>query len=149
MLGDMSNKDGIRTQVKVENTLKLMKLIASHLSYRVECRDVTYYLYIEAGGVYGSKESLVVPEGNQIITFIPNITVCKDKYNRKEVNKDNVIAHILKYHFELDCYCTDNYATCESIFLPGEYIYRKFDTNKHRRWYSKVPGGMIVINNRR
>lgn len=95
-----------------DDTNKLLKLIAEHLSRREDCRRVEYEVTIEYG-----------------ITISPSIYVFPDIHRRKKSDREYIIDHIIEHHFDKDENGDPKFA-----LIAGVYKYELSSTKKSRRW---------------
>lgn len=123
---------------KSKLTQQFLQCIAQHLSSRPECKGVAYRIAIDE---YDSKLVDCKPilkndlSGSRIL-FRPNVLVFPDKYQRKEINKVNVVYHVISSHFS--DLLVDNKEIGlfidSSKLVKGIYEYQSSVDNKKRRW---------------
>lgn len=89
------------------DTMKLLRLISSHLSSRVDCKKVEYYVTIA-----------------DHVTMSPLIEVYPDRRTRGKLKKEDLLHHIQNHHADLT----------QLQLVKGTYIYQLSVTKKSRRW---------------
>lgn len=94
-----------------KQTELLLKCISGRLSGRQDCRDVNYKVKIN----------------NSNIMMEPLIYVYKNRYQRKEIDRLDIISYVCKYKFNSNSEIFTN-------LVPGTYIYESTLDNKKRRW---------------
>lgn len=94
-------------KTSTEDTMKLLRLISSHLSSRVDCKKVEYCVTI-----------------TDHVTMSPLIEVYPDRRTRGKFKKENLIYHIQNYHVDVS----------QLQLVKGTYIYQLSVTKKSRRW---------------
>lgn len=108
-------------------TMKVLLSISQHLSTRVQCKDVNYEVVIRPGS----------------ITFYPDVKVFPNVHRRKQVDKETILEHILKYHYNDELIMSNGLATdatgeylinCDQL-IPGRYVYRSSIDGKRRKWF--------------
>lgn len=87
----------------------LLKSISERLSGREDCRNVTYTVKID----------------HNCVTMDPLIYVYKNRYNRKESDKLDIVSFVHKYKMK---------GALLSNFVFGTYRYESVDGVKRRRW---------------
>lgn len=110
---------------KSKLTQQFLQCIAQHLSGRADCKGVEYAVTIG----HDTFEELVVIE--------PPKFVFPDRYQRAEINRISVIAHVAKTHFpELYIHTHDMLTTHvdTSQLVKGVYLYQSSFDKKKRRW---------------
>lgn len=87
----------------------LLKAIAARLSGREDCRNVNYTVTIDHNG----------------ISMVPLVYVYKDKHNRKESDKLDIVSFVHKYKMQ---------GALLSGFVFGTYEYQSSTESKRRKW---------------
>lgn len=123
---------------KSKLTQQFLQCIAQHLSSRPECKGITYRIAIDAYDtkLIDSKPILENDLSGSRILFSPNVLVFPDRYQRKEINKVNVVHHVICSHFgelliddeEIGLFVDS------SKLVKGIYEYQSSMDNKKRRW---------------
>lgn len=94
-------------KTETNDTLKLLRLISTHLSSRIECRKVEYRVTIADN-----------------ITMCPLVEVYPDRRTRGKLKKTELLQHIQTYHTDIS----------KLQLVEGTYIYQLSVTGKSRRW---------------
>lgn len=92
-----------------QQTEFLLKSIASRLSGRDDCKGVSYQVKIDTNGV----------------AMYPLIYVYKNRYNRKETDKLDIVSFV--HHYKMP-------NVLLSDFVFGTYEYQLSVDGKRRRW---------------
>lgn len=115
------------TMSPTKATERFLRLIATHLANRKECKGVIYRMNIHSDG---------------LVEFYPSIQVYPSRHTKKKEDMQDVVRHVLIHHMS-DLHILDdelsqaNYPDCyihPSKMLPGGYVYQKSFTSARRTW---------------
>lgn len=108
-------------------TMSVLLSISQHLSTRTQCKDVNYEVTIRSGR----------------ISFYPDVKVFPNVHRRKQSDKETIIEHVLRYHYDNELVLptgivTDTggeYLINTDKLVPGHYVYRSSIDGKRRKWF--------------
>ena len=98
-----------------EFTEIFLRKISSHLSGRVECKQIEYQIVIS-----DNMNILMLPKEYQVF---PN------RYSKHEAAKSSVVSHVLSSHQMIGT---------PFKLVPGTYIYKLSVNKKQRRWLRQM-----------
>ena len=107
-------------------TMDVLLNISHHLSTRSQCKQVNYEVIITSNS----------------ISFRPQLNVFPNIHRRKSSDRQPIVEHILKYHYDSELLSPDAcrlsssaYAILPNKLIPGKYVYRSSIDGKRRKWF--------------
>lgn len=108
-------------------TIDMLLTISQHLATRPECKSINYEITIGGGK----------------ISFYPDVKVFPNVHRRKQSDKETIIEHVLRYHYDNELVLPEGVVTDTSgeylintdKLVPGHYVYRSSIDGKRRKWF--------------